>query len=144
MCVLVYQRVSDCFCEESFPKLRCWEKDIFFKYERARGNTHTHTHTHTHTERERERKRQTEIRYMSQKEETEDASKKSLQEAKDAFYEENKDALKDGRCSNPKCGFKGCTCGEKCSCNRPEVLDAVTCDPCKDFAEKKMMMMEKE
>ena len=81
---------------------------------------------------------------MSQKEETEDASKKSLQEAKDAFYEENKNALKDGRCSNPKCGFEGCTCGEKCSCNRPEVLDAVTCDPCKDAAMKKKMMMEKE
>ena len=135
MCVLVYQRVSDCFCEESFPKLRDGEKDIFFKL-RARAVIHT----------QREKERQTEIRYMSQKEETEDASKKSLQEAKDAFYEENKDALKDGRCSNPKCGFKGCTCGEKCSCNRPEVLlDAVTCDPCKDFAEKKKkMMMEKE
>ena len=131
--------MSDCFCEESFPKLRDGAKDIFFKHARARGNTHTHTEREKEKEIDRDR-------YMSQKEETEDASKKSLQEAKDAFYEENKDALKDGRCSNPKCGFKGCTCGEKCSCNRPEVLlDAVTCDPCKDFAEKKKkMMMEKE
>jgi hypothetical protein len=88
---------------------------------------------------------------MSKEEEIEDEdallSKKKallLQEAKDAFYEENKDACKDGRCSNPRCGFKGCTCGEKCSCNRPEVLDAVTCDPCKDAARKKKMTMEEE
>jgi hypothetical protein len=89
---------------------------------------------------------------MSKEEEIEDEdallSKKKalfLQEAKDAFYEENKDACKDGRCSNPTCGFKGCTCGEKCSCNRPEVLDAVTCDPCKDAARrKKKMTMEEE
>ena len=83
---------------------------------------------------------------MSREEtEDQDASKKSLQEAKDAFYEENKDALKDGRCFNPMCKFEGCTCGEKCSCNRPEVLDAaVTCDPCKDFARKKKMMMTME
>ena len=81
---------------------------------------------------------------MSQKETDDQDKLKLLQEAKDAFYEENKDALKDGRCSNPKCGFKGCTCGEKCSCNRPEVLDAVTCDPCKDAARKKKLMMEEE
>jgi len=88
---------------------------------------------------------------MSKEEEIEDEdalSKKKalfLQEAKDAFYEENKDACKDGKCSYPRCGFKGCTCGEKCSCNRPEVLDAVTCDPCKDAArKKKKMTMEEE
>lgn len=62
-----------------------------------------------------------------------------LQKAKDLFYETNESSCPNGKCKNKACGFYGCVCGEKCSCNRilNEEEEVVTCDPCKDANAKK-------
>lgn len=62
-----------------------------------------------------------------------------LQKAKGLFYETNESLCPNGKCKNKACGFYGCVCGEKCSCNRilNEEEEVVTCDPCKDANAKK-------
>mmetsp|Transcript_5997 Transcript_5997/g.12516 ORF Transcript_5997/g.12516 Transcript_5997/m.12516 type:complete len:80 (+) Transcript_5997:59-298(+) len=44
-------------------------------------------------------------------------------------------------CTNQRCMFRGCTCGEKCGCNIPpeeaEGKELQGCDPCAEFKAKK-------
>lgn len=77
-------------------------------------------------------------KHMSTKEELVE-EQLQLQRKKDVFYESNESLCPNGKCTNKSCGFYGCVCGEKCSCNRivNEDEEVVTCDPCKDANAKK-------
>tara|TARA_B100000780_G_scaffold125182_1_gene87820 strand:- start:240 stop:1466 length:1227 start_codon:yes stop_codon:yes gene_type:complete len=44
-------------------------------------------------------------------------------------------------CTNEKCKCQACTCGDGCTCG---ISMEVTCDPCREFKEKKMAEMAKK
>jgi hypothetical protein len=89
-------------------------------------------------QREREKSDSLFTKHMSTKEELVE-EQLQLQRKKDVFYETNSSSCPNGKCTNKACGFYGCVCGEKCSCNRivNEDEEVVTCDPCKDANAKK-------